>query len=145
MKTFREKFSAISEVIGDLPQDYYTLTVRSDVMVSKAKSMLHRRASRRPWKLNHQHDVASHERCLIRRGPLPLQNKLLKRLKKRGYEVYVSSALSVEDASRLEKRGVPAKREDEWLAIHTTQVCSHRKGPEDSPYVPAMRRFLGGC
>ena len=42
---------------------------------------------------------------------------------------------------RLTERGKPLKQRGEWLAFKVSWVNDYIKGPEDSPYVPAVRRL----
>ena len=89
--------------------------------------------------LHYRHDVRGHERCLIRRGILPLDPEIRKKLLKRGYKVYEHTKPSDETNARLLKRGFVTKKSDEWLAIKVIWVDEHQRGPEDGPYIPALR------
>jgi hypothetical protein len=124
-----------------IPKPYYVVRVRDRrVAIDHARQVARRRLPGCPWQLRHRFDVSGHERCRIKRGPLPLDDKTRKVLEKRRYRIYTVNAPSPEDAHRLAQRGVPPKAPSEWLAILTSQVSSFKKGPEGAPYVPAIRR-----
>lgn len=86
---------------------------------------------------SHRWDVRAHHRTLIRRGKLPLRPKDRSKLTMRGYTVFETD-IALEGARALSLRGKPPKRDDEWVAIKTSLVKSHRRGPEDKPYVPSV-------
>lgn len=91
---------------------------------------------------SHRWDVMGHERLKIRRGLLPLDPVIEEKLFDRGYLIH-EGTLSDEDATRLAKRGIEPKSEYEWVALKVINVSPHVRGPEDKPYVPAMRILRG--
>jgi hypothetical protein len=92
--------------------------------------------------LNFRSDVRGHERCRIRRGPMPMSDAERQKFLSRGYTLYEHlQDLDSEDEKRLRERGMALKERGEWLAIKTTWVDSYMKGPEDAPYRPAIRHL----
>lgn len=118
-----------------MPPPYYRLRLRDEI-VRKRLELSKPQLARQ---LHYRHDVRGHERCLIRRGILPLDSEIRKRLLKRGYKVYEHTKPSDEMNARLLKRGFVTKKSDEWLAIKVIWVDEHQRGPEDGPYIPALR------
>jgi hypothetical protein len=135
-----ERRSERSGVPMPVPRPYYVVRVRRRVVYDKARQVARRRLPSCPWQLRHRFDVVAHERCRVQRGPLPLNPKLRATLEKRRYRIYTLEQPSAEDQARLSSRGLQPKHTQEWLAILTSQVASFQKGPEDGPYVPAIRR-----
>jgi hypothetical protein len=92
-------------------------------------------------KLGFRHRREGHERCRIKRGPLPLPLDLVSDLEMRGYVVYTAARTEeCEDTSRrLERRGVEHKKPDEWLAIRTTEIKAQMIGDSSLPFIPSLR------
>lgn len=88
---------------------------------------------------NHRWDVRSHERVHVRRGEGVLSEKDRQLLTRRGYTVYEKGDCSLQDTERLLQRSLPLRQEGEWLALRTLKIAAHVKGPEDKPYIPAIR------
>lgn len=97
---------------------------------------------------HYRYDVRAHEAIRIQRGPLPLDEKTRKMLLRprrkapEGYHIYENGAyLNPDDAERLSSKLLaPYRRGEEWIAILASQVKAHQRGPEDAPYIPAVRR-----
>jgi hypothetical protein len=125
-----------------VPRPYYVLNVKQSIVKVRAEKTLKRRVPGKTWRLRHRVDVAGHERCRVKRGPMPIDPKVRASLLRRHYRLYTLEHPSPEDAERLRERGVSPKRHGEWLAILVTQVGAFKRGPDDAPYVPAIRKVL---
>jgi hypothetical protein len=131
-KLKRGKFTA------PIPKPYYTIVLKDEVVdetANRTNESLHRRT----FEYSYRFDVQGHERCKIRRGQLPLEPELASKLEKRGYSVYTFESVPAEHLERLGRRQLGPKKPDEWLAIKTAWVTDYQKGPDDAPYVPAVR------
>lgn len=119
-----------------MPKPYYTLRLQTHVIREKVRKQLGRPAKPKSYKT----DVRGHERCRIRRGPLPIDPKLADKLHKRGYVIYSTNTLDEETYQRLSQRGMAFKRADEWLAVKATWVKDHLSSNSPNlPYIPAVR------
>lgn len=93
----------------------------------------------------HRWQVAGYTRCYIRQGPLPLDEKMEKKLRARCNDEGVPTRvyrygdpISIADQTRLKKRGITVKP-GQWLSILDTWVDDHTAGPADKPLIPATR------
>lgn len=120
-----------------IPQPFYTVPLRDSVIEDEARKAVRGVAKRAP--LSYRHDRRGHERCRIRRGKLPLDEKTRTKLTKRGYKVFTVQGLDSDAQRQLSERGQPPKRMDEWLAIKTAWIDAMVVGPKDAPYVPGVR------
>lgn len=124
-----------------IPQPYYTVYLKSEKIIETWESMVKKSKPGTSFEYGHRFDVRGHERCYIRRGPLPLEEKDRKKLIARGYTVYTINPMTNEDMYRLTERGLPPKSRNEWLAIKTkwidADIRPHRPG---LPYIPAVRK-----
>lgn len=119
-----------------MPKPYYTLRLQTHVIRDKVRKQLGRPGKPKSYKT----DVRGHERCRIRRGPLPIDPKLADKLQKRGYAIFSTNTLDPETFQRLSERGAAFKRADEWLAVKATWVKDHLSSNNPNlPYIPAMR------
>lgn len=90
--------------------------------------------------LSYRFDVRGHWRLLIKRSTETLYQKERFSLEARGYTVGTSfRELGPDLAQALADRNVPDLRDGEWIAAKLVRVKEHKKGPEDAPYVPAIR------
>jgi hypothetical protein len=89
---------------------------------------------------SHRWDVRAHERVRIRRGPLPLAADVRMDLHRKGYRIFEGGELDAETRAKIEKRRVRGKSSDEWVAVLSSWVDEHVKGPESAPYVPGVRK-----
>ncbi len=93
----------------------------------------------------HLRSVREHRRLLIRRGPLDkLDNKMLKKLFKRGYKVLRTGQLPpevMELLARPSRRGrrIAPRAPHEWIAWRTTTIPHHYRGSDDAEFVPSLR------
>jgi hypothetical protein len=74
----------------------------------------------------------------VARGWLPLDAARQRALEARRYRVYVGD-LDDWAGERLGIKGLPHRQAGEWIAILSTRVKPHQRGPEDGPLVPAVR------
>lgn len=117
-----------------IPPPFYRIRMRSKVI----KEVAQRVADGMPP--SYRHDVRGHERCRIRRGPLPVPQDQREKLEGLGYEIYTVQSLPAEVLVRLAERSIPPKRFAEWMAVKITWVGAHISPADDSlPYIPALR------
>jgi hypothetical protein len=137
----RREYSRLAKKTGGMtliPKPYYTVPLREKVIVNRAaRRAVYGVQKRAP--LAYRHDRRGHERCRIQRGPLPMAEKTRAKLEKRGYQIFTVNEVDAETSRRLIERRQRPKRTDEWLAIKTSWVDAMVVGPEDAPYVPAVR------
>jgi hypothetical protein len=81
--------------------------------------------------------VRKHERTRFLRGTGEVDPETAAKLLVRGYDVHFRPTPEVDAA--LAERGFPPQAEGEWVATKTWAVREHVKGPEEKPYVPALR------
>lgn len=123
------------------PPPFYRVKLRTKVVEEIPEYL----KNNTPRRLTYRHDVRGHERCKIRRGPLPLDPKMRQKLVDRGYRVYDhAEQVPDEDVKRLITRGHPLRRDDEWVAVRSHWVRPFIRGDESLPYVPALRVATGG-
>lgn len=125
--------------VQHIPSPYYVITMREDLLHEKERQVMS--APRKHWELQYRHDVRGCNNCRIMRGPLPLDPKLermLRRDKRR--KIYTTELPDAETSKELMKRGISPKHRDEWLAVLLYWRKDHIKGPPDAPFIPAIRR-----
>ena len=140
-KTMRERKIKADKIDLPIPKPYYTLKIRGDRVTEIADDTV-QRLNKRSFQYSYQFKVQGHDRCKVRRGKLPMEPKTYAKLRDRGYVIYIFNNPGPSDAYNLARRKQPPKRKDEWLAIKTTRVAEHTKGPEDAPFVPALRKAV---
>ena len=121
------------------PMPYYHVKLRSKTIRHKIMGTLGV-----PYHLTYRHDVRAHFRLRVRRGPLPLQGRDREELMQPSasgnvYKVFEKGALPDDLQFEMTRRGLPGRRDGEWVAIMEIRVREHTKGPEDAPYIPALR------
>jgi hypothetical protein len=118
---------------------YYVVPMRSKIFIEKTRSSFSRVTARA--QMGHRFDVRGHERVRIMRGTLPLSVKKEKKLLKRGYRLYTNrDQIKRDDFARMLNRKVPLLRTGDWVAVLVSWVDAYIKGPDDAPYVPAVRQ-----
>lgn len=122
-----------------VPPQWYPVKIKNTLIVQRAGAL--RRVGYRESP-SYRFDVRGHERMLVERDKLPLDPKRERDLRSRGYRIFAGQVDS-EIYLKLMKRGMPPKRQDEWLAVLTTQVKPHVKGPEDAPHIRSVRVLPG--
>jgi hypothetical protein len=138
----QQRFNKKKKRIGikhPVPKPYYTVYLKSETVIEDWNKR--KRLPRKSYDFTYRFDVRGHERCLIKRGPLPIKDKDRHKLIKRGYTVYTIRDMLKEDMDRLAERKVPPKKRDEWLAIKTVWIeADIRPHNQSLPYVPAVRK-----
>lgn len=122
-----------------VPPPFYVVTLKHDLVRDHGRGMGKRGGG---WTLRHRFDVRGHERIRMSRGPKPIPEKRRRELEKRGYTIFFG-ALDDRHAKLLAERFVRPKTPDEWMALKVCWVRPYTKGPEDAPYVPAVRQQPG--
>lgn len=121
-----------------IPRPYYLLRMTRNQVIETSERE-NRRLSAIRRELSYRHDRMHHERCYIRRGKLPLDEKEAKKLAKADYKIWTLENPDAAACVQLMKRGQPPKGTDEWLAILTRWIDDQVVGSEELPYVPAIR------
>lgn len=120
---------------GWCPRPYYVLKMKPEILEELVRSPQLGPAFRYTYRF----DVRGHERVRVRRGTLPMDPRNEKKLSEAGYKIYDNEIGDQEDLKRLFARHMPPKRPNEWIAVLTTWVDSYKKGPDGTPYIPAVR------
>ena len=123
---------------GVIPKPYYVVRLQKQLIEETGQRTLDRLAKIQR-ELSYRHDRRGHERCYIRRGKLPLEEKDSKKLLKADYKIWTLDAPDSAAYHQLMERGQPPKAPDEWIAILTRWVDATIVGPEELPYIPAIR------
>jgi hypothetical protein len=126
-----------------IPAPYYTVYIKDELIDQEAwLRKLRKRQSMRPRRSpQHQYDVRGSWVCRITRGPLPLDPKLEKQLRRdRRRKIFTHERPDADTAQHLLKRGISPKRVDEWIAVLLYWRTDHRRGPEDGPHIPSIRK-----
>jgi len=121
--------------VGYVPAPYYVVRLKDELVEDIARS----EHGSRPRFLSHRYDRRGHERCYIRRGPLPLDEETRAKLERAGYEIFTTERPDAENMRRVAERGMRPKAHDEWLAVLTKWISETICGDESLPYVPAVR------
>jgi len=119
------------------PMPFYVVDI-SDLDPPKRRDPVIDRAA--PSPLAFRFDVSAHQRLLIERGTEPLDPARKLRLMESGWEYWINE-LPERWAVQLEARGLPPKQPHEWVLVKLSNVRPHQRGPEDKPYIPAVRRL----
>lgn len=123
----------------DAPPPYYTVYMR-DLVINKSVKRTFTSRFKKIIDWSHRWEVRGHYMVRIKRGPIPLDEKLAKVLRKRKYEIYTEENPPFDVWQKLEARGIPPKRANEWLAVLVSFRHDFVKGPEDKPLVPSVRK-----
>ncbi len=121
-----------------IPKPYYIVRLRKE-LIEETERRSNSRLSKISRELSYRHDRRGHERCYIRRGKLPLEPKDAKKLTDGGYKIWTLDEPDSNAYRQLMERGQPPKSPDEWIAILTRWIDPTVVGPDDKPYVPAIR------
>lgn len=121
---------------GYTPPPYYTLKLKSKVIKERARKHMPKPRAPKGYKT----DVRGHERCRIKRGPLPMDPEVAIKLRKLDYTIFTIAQLDAETLRRLHERSIPFKKSDEWMAIKVSWIDSFMSSLDPNlPYVPACR------
>jgi hypothetical protein len=115
---------------GSIPEPYYEIPMRFHMNCSSGNQSEGDGSSGK--KLGYRLDVIGHERYLARSGPKPITEKHAAWLIEHGYQL--CDVLP----ETLRMRGITLTA-DSWFAYKVAKVRSHVRGPQDKPYVPAVR------
>jgi hypothetical protein len=122
-----------------IPPPYYTVLIKDVVRKERPRTdetgMKMRRAQR------HRSAVRGHGVMRVRRGKLPLDPKLEQELRKdKRRRIFTDRPLDAETYADLAKRGIRPKAHDEWMAVLKYWRNEFMRGPEDGPFIPAVRK-----
>jgi hypothetical protein len=127
-----------------IPPPYYAVTMRDQLILEEDYQ---RRFPKRRASIDWQHQwlVTGHDRIRVKRGPLPMPEKIEAKLRKprrsgSSYLIFKDSHPQGELAKQLWRRGVKPKQADEWMAVLVSRVGDYVKGPADKPLIPSTRR-----
>jgi hypothetical protein len=134
MKRLR-KAAEKAESVGYVPAPFYVVRLQDKLV----EDVLREKCASRPRILGHRYDRRGHERCYIRRGPLPLDDELRAKLEKTGYRIFTTEYPDAGTNRRMAERGLQLKQYDEWVAILVKWIKHTVCGDESLPYVPAVR------
>lgn len=126
------------KIQGLVPRPYYVVRMEK-ALIEETGKKTRENLSKISRELAYRHDRRGHERCYIRRGKLPLEPKDQKKLEDAEYRIWTINEPDSTAYRQLMERGQPPKAPDEWIAILTRWVDQTIVGPEDKPYVPAIR------
>jgi hypothetical protein len=125
-------------VPGIVPKPYYLVRLEKkliDDTGARARSALAKIAR----ELSYRHDRRGHERCYVRRGKLPLEADDAAKMEKTGYRIWTVNEPDAAAYRQLMERGQAPKGAEEWIAVLTRWIDPQIVGPEDKPYIPAIR------
>jgi len=117
-----------------IPAPYYPLVLNTE-LVNNAVSETHKSCKERraqEWR----HDVRGHWRMRIKRGPLPIDEKTLKKLNKCGYEVLTAGQVPYDIALHLNRRNMNLRKEGEWIAWKLTWINDHVSPSNPDWHIP---------
>jgi len=138
---YRNKFRRAAKkakLKGHVPPPYYTVPMRDGVIEEKIRSATERGTCDIDWQ--HRWLVRGHWMCRVRRGELPLDPKKEALLKQRKYKVFTLEQPDAKTWEHLAKRGVKPKGRNEWMAVLLSWRKDYKKGPEDKPLIPSVRK-----
>ncbi len=126
-----------------IPSPYYTVYIKDEMIDEDAwLKKLRQRQSLRPRRSpQHQYDVRGTWVCRYMRGPLPLTRKLERQLRRdKRRKIFTDYNPDVDTSIHMAKRGIKPKGKNEWLAILIYWRSDHRRGPDEGPYIPSVRK-----
>ena len=120
---------------GATPQPYYVVDIGDDDQ--DALDAVMPPVPRAPVEhaTPHRHDVCEHDRFHFAHGPRPLDDRTLRKLERRGYQL-VPSPLPEPYQRALRRQGIRIEP-DEWLYAKVVRVPEHQRG--EGEYVPGIR------
>jgi hypothetical protein len=125
-------------VVLPAPKPYYVINVHPKMIQERATKRMAEVSKK--FEYTYRFDVSGHERVRYCRGSLPMDPDMKATLLAKGYHVYEGVSPDGRDLYLLMERGITVDH-DRWLAMKVSQVKPHMKGPEDKPYVPAIRKL----
>lgn len=139
--TYRRKFEKQSKLMGKgkklLPRPFYTVDLRPTTQTVRRQI---RKSIPRDW--SHRWDVRGHWVTRVLGGMLPIDEKLMRQLARRGYWVFSSVRPPTGEVVRiLMRHRLPLPTLDTWVAVQQVWRGHFVKGPEDKPYIPSSHRL----
>lgn len=120
-----------------IPPAFYQINLTTAYVEQEKKNIF---PKPRLW--SHRWDVMGNQAVRYHVGPLPIDEKTKRKLKKRGYKFFLPGQPFDEETAKIAApREIQPPKDDEWLAILTWWREAHIRGPEDKPHVPASRQI----
>lgn len=120
------------------PKPYYIVRLEKS-LIEDSGERNRKRLSQIARELSYRHDRRRHERCYIRRGKLPIDEVEALKLAEAQYKIWTTTEPDSNAYRQLMERNQPPKAADEWMAILTCEIDQTVVGPENKPYIPAIR------
>jgi len=136
-RSWQKKGKAL-KVHGLIPKPYYVVRLEK-ALIEDTGRRTRGHLAKIARELSYRHDRRGHERCYIRRGKLPISADDLEKLQRAEYRIWTLDEPDSNAYRQLMERGQPPKAPNEWIAILTRWIDPTVVGPEDAPYVPAIR------
>lgn len=137
-RTFHKKTGKIYSLPKQIPPPFYTVYIRDSTIEEIKKESKQPQLRLKP---QHRYDVRGCDMIKVARGKLPIDKKIYRALKRdKRRQFYFEGQPPGEILAAMAKRGKPPRRMDEWLAVLPYRRKPHQKGPEDGPYIPAIRK-----
>lgn len=138
---FKERYRAEAKrlrLAARIPPPFYEVRLQQHLIQARTSE----RVGTDPLReLTYRHDRRAHERCYVRRGPLPLDLKKAERYRRDGFKVFTSNQVDLATHKRLSERGMRRKGNDEWLAIKSRWFDQTVVGDPSLPYIPSVRKI----
>lgn len=127
-----------------IPRPFYTLRLKPQVIDESMRRNV--TLGRYTFHYTYRFDVRGHERIRVQRGEGPIDEKARKKLVERDYVIY-EPGMPLDEVlmKKLDVRGFRRPTSTEWLAVLTSWINPHQKGPDGAPYVPAVRAVKGAA
>lgn len=133
--------SSLSSRIKKKKPPYYPVELKRQFREKIRREREEAKAEAR--RLKFRHSRIGHEKAYVRRGPLPLhpskRRYYLAKHMDAGVRIYENGSMSDHDIELLTERGMPLKRDDEWMVIWTRWVKDTIVGDENLPFIPSSR------
>lgn len=120
------------------PPPYYTVRMQDKTLKETAKQGFVSRYKEQ-YEYSHRWTVRGHYMVRVRRGPLPMDEELEAKLRKRRYKIFIHDGPDMDTWQHLRNRGIQPKRVDEWMAVLVSWRKDYVKGPEGKPLIPSVR------
>jgi len=121
-----------------VPPPFYVVYLKDEFMRERVRERSS--AIKRHIDWQHRWKVRGHDCIRFQRGPLPILPDIEEELTKRHYKIFTDTQPDADTFADLLKRGVPAKRNDEWIAILKYWRADYEKGPDGKPMIESVRR-----
>jgi hypothetical protein len=136
-RRFYKKSASRYGITKPIPRPFYTVYIKDEMLDDFQRE----KTTKVRKKCEHQYSVRGTWVCRIARGPLPLDPKLEKQLRRdKRRKIFTIDKPDPDTAEHLSKRGVTPKRVDEWMSVLLYWRSDHRRGPKDGPYIPSIRK-----